>query len=844
MSPALPLLVLLSACGAEAPSGTARVGAAPGPEGVRLHTDDASLSIGMARLGGSPLGAGPWAPAPCEAWPGERCRRRVSAAGASELRHVPRGLALAWRLDRPGDGPLEIPWSGIAWQQAGDGLRGEDASGRVWWHGPAVAWDAHGEAVAAAVRPAAGGVAIDLDLAGAAFPVTVDPIVQTAEWTWSGALEGVHDAGDLDGDGYDELVVFSRGGTTTSVGEAIVVPGSAAGPDSAGAVYLSAPGATWEFGRAAAAAGDVNGDGYGDLIVGGGGTAWVWLGAATGVAAAPDLTLPGPSGATATGFGFAVSRAGDVHGDGYDDVLVGDPTTDGQTGSVWLFAGSAAGTETTPEARWDGVAPVDWFGISVAPAGDVDADGYDDVVIGAANAAAITGYAKVFHGSADGLAAAATTTIRGAGAGSTLGRSVDAAGDIDGDGYDDVVIGIPGERAAHGAVALHHGSATGVETAARTTIDGGALGAKLGTSVSGAGDTDGDGYPDIVGGSPATTASVTVWAGGAAGLSTAETPRIEGGMTLGKWVDGGMDVDGDGIDDVVVSDPGARVAGWHPGGPDADGDGFPAREDCDDTDASVGAAEWWWPDRDGDGWGDDAGGRETCAPDPGDVASGGDCDDGDAGVSPDAAEVDGDGVDGDCDGLEACHFDVDGDGARTATLDDPGDDVRCEAPGHATAGAPIDCDDTDPTISPSAAETCDGRDEDCDGRVDEPVPADAPAWFPDADGDGHGAGAPVAACAPPSGHVAADGDCDDADPLTHPGAPEVAGDGVDQDCDGADAAAEPPDTGDPPEATEDDPDKPGAPRGCASAPTPTGALALALALTWGRRRRRVLHRRR
>lgn len=815
--------------------------------GARLDVHGVAIHIGPARYADRTLADGPWRLQECAAWPGAPCRQRRGPEGLTEIRRVRGGIAIAWRLDRAGAGPVEVPWSGIAWEPAGAGLRGEDRGGRVWWHGPVTAWDADGTPVPASLSPAPTGVSIHLATDDARFPVTVDPIVQTAEWTWSGTHEGVHDAGDLDGDGHDELVVFSRGGTSSSVGDAIVVPGSPTGPDTAAARHLTAPGATWEFGRSAASAGDVNGDGLDDLIVGGAGAAWVWLGTATGVASTPDITLTAPTGATTTGFGFAVSRAGDVDGDGYEEVLVSDPTVDGQTGSVWLFPGSATGTQATPSDRRDGTAPVDWFGISVAPAGDVDGDGYDDIVIGAANAAAITGYARVFHGGPDGVASTAATTVRGAGAGATLGRSVDGAGDVDADGYDDVVIGIPGDRAAHGAVAVHHGSAAGLEAAPRTTLQGTALGAKLGTSVSGAGDTDGDGYPDIVAGSPATTASVSVWPGGSSGVSTTASSRIEGGMTLGKWVDGGMDVDGDGHDDVVISDPGARVAGWYPGGPDADGDGFPSREDCDDTDPDVGPAEWWWPDEDGDGWGDATAGRATCAPDPGDVPSGGDCDDGDAAVSPDGADVPGDGQDTDCDGAEVCHLDLDDDGARTADVDLPDGDLACARPGHALASAPLDCDDADPTRSPMATEVCDGRDTDCDGRVDLPVPDTAPVWFADVDGDGYGSGPAVAACDAPSGHVSVAGDCDDTDPATHPGAVEQHGDGRDQDCDGADTPAASSDTGaEPVDALPDRGRRPGQ-TGCSGAPRSDGPLLpvvlLSAVLSWGRGRRRVLHRR-
>ena len=113
--------------------------------------------------------------------------------------------------------------------------------------------------------------------------------------------------------------------------------------------------------------------------------------------------------------------------------------------------------------------------------------------------------------------------------------------------------------------------------------------------------------------------------------------------------------------------------------------------------------------------------------------------------------------------------------------------VDADADGYAIA---TDCDDTDPAVHPDATEVCDGVDNDCDGRIDDADPSLDPAstarFYPDADGDGHGVDTGgLEACEAPDGYAPVADDCDDADPLTHPGAAEVCDDGVDNTCDPA-----------------------------------------------------------
>ncbi len=194
----------------------------------------------------------------------------------------------------------------------------------------------------------------------------------------------------------------------------------------------------------------------------------------------------------------------------------------------------------------------------------------------------------------------------------------------------------------------------------------------------------------------------------------------------------------------------------------------------------------WYADTDGDGWGDDSTGVESCSSPAGFTATAGDCDDGDASISPDATETC-NGVDDDCDGstdgtdaadVGIWYTDADGDGygdLSSAT-------IACTAPSGTVSDA-SDCDDGDATVSPAGSEVCNSTDDDCDGVVDDGA-SDASTWYYDADGDGEGGSDLTAdACTQPSGYVTSSSDCDDLDASSHSGGTELC-DGADNDCDG------------------------------------------------------------
>ena len=289
----------------------------------------------------------------------------------------------------------------------------------------------------------------------------------------------------------------------------------------------------------------------------------------------------------------------------------------------------------------------------------------------------------------------------------------------------------------------------------------------------------------------------------------------------------GIDGDGDGFeasedchDGASAINPGAEEVPYDgidndcdPSTPDddLDGDGFLSSTDCDDEDAAVhpGADEscngadddcdgeideqatdagTYYPDADGDGFGDAWSPSTACTQPSGMTDQGGDCDDGDPQIHPDAQEHC-DGVDNDCDGDidedpadgDTWYADADGDGHGSDTQSQQ----ACQQPSDHVADAG-DCDDANNTIHPGADETCDGVDNDCDGRTDEDA-EDGDTWYADTDGDGYGdPDNATTACDQPGDYVADSSDCDDSDAAVNPGASETWYDGTDQDCDGAD----------------------------------------------------------
>jgi hypothetical protein len=386
----------------------------------------------------------------------------------------------------------------------------------------------------------------------------------SATFGWSVAT-----AGDVNGDGFSDVVVgapfYAKGGR--SEGRTFVYHGSASGLGTSPAWFAEANQPDAQFSFSVATAGDVNGDGFSDVIVGAPqfrmaqipvGKAFVYHGSASGLVTSAAWTAEGGQGALDLGLGFSVATAGDVNGDGFSDVIIGH---DGGRASVYV--GSTLGLGTSPAWTAESNQSGSEFGISVASAGDVNGDGFSDVIVGAPtydNGQIDEGQASVYQGSPSGLTTSAAWTATDEN-GAAFGFSVATAGDVNGDGFSDAIIGAP---ASGGRAAAYFGSPSGLATSPAWTAQSGQADADFGISVATAGDVNGDGFSDVIVGASfydndqIDEGRALVYLGSSSGLAISPAWTAEGDQNnaqFGFSVASAGDVNGDGFSDVITGAP-------------------------------------------------------------------------------------------------------------------------------------------------------------------------------------------------------------------------------------------------------------------------------------------------
>ena len=393
--------------------------------------------------------------------------------------------------------------------------------------------------------------------------------------------------GDVDRDGLPDLIVGAPHSdrTSTNAGAVYVLSGALPSSGTMGDAPALLTGMTSgsEVGSSVAAAGDVDGDGNPDLLMGGpgyGGTTYV---GAVYLVYSPilgELPLSGADmNAVGTGSGDyagqCVAGVGDLNDDGQDDFAVGAPGADTNTGRAYLLYGPKEGSFilSFSNGEWDGTSSGEASGSTLAGAGDMNGDGYDDVLVGAPSQSAggtQRGATYLLSGpaSGDGTLSDADATLMGEADKDLAGTAIRAAGDMNGDGYSDVLVGAPSQDGGisnGGAAYLVLGPVGGEFNLfnAEARVYGANEGDNAGSAVAGDLDLNADGAPDVVIGVPFTDDTATnagstcVLYGPLSGdysVADADT-RIDGTTTAtysGAAITGIGDVNGDGADELVV----------------------------------------------------------------------------------------------------------------------------------------------------------------------------------------------------------------------------------------------------------------------------------------------------
>lgn len=337
---------------------------------------------------------------------------------------------------------------------------------------------------------------------------------------------------------------------------------------------VEGPIANAQFGGTINAQGDLNKDGFKDLIVSSGSTSQgtlrgaieVYYGSRKGPSKTAGWRYEGAMDWAQVGASPVVT---DVNGDGWPDLVVGAYNQTGSmpyNGAVLVFLGSAKGLPATPSQVLEGPSTNSFFGWKIRALGDFNHDGYGDIVVSAIGANNNLGALYVYKGSASGLVPTPVSTLSGTPPWTNFGRIFEV-GDTNGDGIPDILIGaISPTGGIPGMAWIYRGSASGYASPSSETLfspvdladsDG------FGESVAVLGDVDGDGYPDVAVAAPShlqdgrNSGLIAVFYGSAKGIAASGRTQILQAnsskmLYLGMNMLGGRDFDGDGRPDLVV----------------------------------------------------------------------------------------------------------------------------------------------------------------------------------------------------------------------------------------------------------------------------------------------------